>query len=707
MSDSLAASLLRVWDEAAEAVVALDADWRYRYLNRAAQAMLGLTEEAVGQDYRVVHPDVPGSEIATVHERVMRTRVAETMETYYAPIDTYVRVRVLPWPGSGIVLSIRDVTQERRPEVRLRRNLDLYTQVLEHMTQAVTLRDPDGRFLLANRAAAARLGRPPEEIVGRTSDDLFSPEIAEQVRAVDARVLATGQPQDSPAVHQLHPDRQVLSRVFPICDAEGEIVGIVTTVMDVTELAMAQAELSASQLRFRRVFASTSLGVLVLREDGAIVEANTAFCRLAGCARTALVGRSGAHLLRGRVSGWGAQDGEEGFEVEDELVRSDGRVVPVLLTINTFDGTDGQGRMISCVVRDLTVVRQLQAQLVSAERMEALAWLAASMAHDANNILAAVSGYAELLRDQVRTLPTAQRYLDGIDRSLSRAEERVAALSAFAGGAAGHPQVLDLQVVVHEMAELLRRVLPSGVQLSTELRPAVADVDPAQLRQLLLNLVLNAGQAGAGSVVLRTGPAGPGSVVVTVSDDGHGMSPEVAAASFEPFFTTSRSSGALGVGLSTASQIALQHGGTLQVRTAPGEGAVFTLTLPAAQAPVAAPVVPAPPGCVVVADDDPALRAWVVATLEGAGYAVVSAQNGREALALAEAARLVVSDVDMPLMDGLELAAALGSREPAVPVLLVSGAAHPEVGAEKPFLAKPFTGAQLLGAVEAVLVAAS
>lgn len=712
---ALAASLLRVWDDFPEAIVALDPEWRYQYLNGSALRMLQLTPDVVGRDSRDVHPEASGSAFGAAYLRVMSSRVMETVERHYQPLDTYLNALVAPWPDSGIVIVLRDVTEERRPQARLQRNHDLYQQLLDQTTQALTLRDLEGRFLLVNRAAAARLGSPAEELLGRLSSEVLSPEIERSVRDADRMVRETGEPQDNPAAQLLSTDRNVVSQVFPVRDDDDVLIGLGTLVADVTELTEAQAGLAASQRRFRRVFASTSLGIVVTREDGEIVEVNSALCRLLGYSRDALLDMNGMDLVppgsdqvKQRRRRRALRDGADGYEMEDEFVRSDGQVVPVLMTINVLDDPAGRGRLISCVVRDLTSLHQLQAQVVSAERMKAVGRLAAGIAHDSNNILAAVSGYAELLAEEVAELPAARRHVDGIVRSVERACDMVAGLLAFTRGQPMAPALVDLSELVRDLADMLRQLLPAGVELELDLQPVPARVDASQIRQVVLNLVVNARDAvdGAGTIRVSTRLADD-AVVLAVADDGPGMTPEVARRCLEPFFTTRAASGGSGVGLSTAHGIARQSGGELRVTTAVGGGTTFELVLPAAEAAaLSRPALVHQDVTVLVADDDPEVRNLMRSTLVAAGYQVRVAENGVEALAAAGGVDLVVTDLDMPLMAGQELAERLATRSPAVPVLLVSGTGSPPLDGGLPFLAKPFTRDAFLRTVQAVLAAA-
>ena len=283
------------------------------------------------------------------------------------------------------------------------------------------------------------------------------------------------------------------------------------------------------------------------------------------------------------------------YEREEQLVHRDGSLVPILGTVTVLRDSRGGQPLVAVIVRDLTPMRALQARLVTAERMEAIGRLAGGIAHDINNVLAAVSGYAQLLTTEVEGSPRGERLLGGLFRTVERVGDLVSQLLAFARQQELQPVEQDLCDLVFDLEDMLRRLLPDDVRLVVT-RQAVTQVlaDASQLQQVLLNLVVNARNAlpDGGTITVAVdvtqlpgddgGPLPAGRYArLTVTDDGVGMSPEVASQCFEPFFTTRSKAGGHGLGLSTAYGIARQSGGDLRVETAPGRGSRFTLLLPA------------------------------------------------------------------------------------------------------------------------------
>ena len=382
-------------------------------------------------------------------------------------------------------------------------------------------------------------------------------------------------------------------------------------------------------------------------------------------------------------------------------------------------------------VVDVTARRRRQRQVEDGARLQSVGQLAGGIAHDFNNLLAAISGAAEamLARDlDPATREDAAQVLD----AAGRGARLVRQLLAFASRQALAPRVVALGDAVAAMAPLLARLLGARIVLEAAVpRPGPSvRVDPAQLDQALMNLVVNARDAmpegGRIAIVaetmrLQTEEFRQGSVipagewaVLSVTDTGRGIAPEVLPRIFEPFFTTRRGEGGTGLGLSTVLGILRQSGGHVSVESRPGEGTCFRLWFPAvppaedAEAAAATTEAPVRPRRVLLVEDEPALRMLSRRALEAAGHTVRAAEDAEAALALVAqgyAPEVLVTDITMPgEMDGLALADALRAARPGLPVVLVSGYAEATVGEGLDgrgmrFLEKPFRMADLVAAV--------
>jgi len=401
---------------------------------------------------------------------------------------------------------------------------------------------------------------------------------------------------------------------------------------------------------------------------------------------------------------------------------------------------EGGIREIIGVGRDITDRKNLEEQLRQSQKMEAVGQLAGGVAHDFNNILQGVLGAVALAREEIPTGLSAHAYLDQIQTGAERAAALTRQLLAFGRRQLLRRETVALDDVVTGMLELLRRTLGEGITLDYEPAGHVGpvDADPTQLEQVLLNLCVNARDASAGSgrilISLRETvvdervhgerpEVAPGRyAVLVVRDDGHGMSRAVQERIFEPFFTTKPAGQGTGLGLSTVFGIVSQHGGFIEVDSdTAGGGTEFRIHLPVSEDAArdepqpASRVVPVRDraGTILVAEDNPSVRALTHTVLERAGYRVVATTDGQAAADAFAAApdeySLCLLDVVMPQIGGHELVARLRAIRSDVPIILTSG--YDEDATTRPdaagqpvgFLAKPYPPHQLLEHIQAAL----
>ena len=410
---------------------------------------------------------------------------------------------------------------------------------------------------------------------------------------------------------------------------------------------------------------------------------------------------------RDRVAGLFERCLAEGqaFDTVFRLITASGRERHVRVTGEPERG--GQGRIVAArgAFQDITEMRELDARLHRAQKLETVGQLTGGVAHDFNNLLTIILGNAEMLEDLARDpeeVRTAARIiLEAAERGAGLTQN----LLAFSRRQPLAPEPTDLHALIRASAPLFRQGVHEGLELDVELAAdhPIASIDPNKLQTALLNLVVNSRQAlgGRGRIWIETGNAGldadyasrhaevtPGDyVVIAVSDDGPGMAPEVVERAFDPFFTTKQAGGGTGLGLSSVYGFVKQSGGHAKIYSEVGHGTSVKLYLPRADAPATATAAPAVPKVfagggehVLVVEDDPTLRAHAVGQVTRMGYRVSAAANGAEALdRLREAGDvdLLFTDVVMPGgMNGRELADAARQRFPALQVLFTSGYTH-------------------------------
>jgi nitrogen-specific signal transduction histidine kinase/CheY-like chemotaxis protein len=404
----------------------------------------------------------------------------------------------------------------------------------------------------------------------------------------------------------------------------------------------------------------------------------------------------------------------------------------------------GASLVFTCFVRDLTeqkqaaeALRESEAKLRQANKMDAIGQLAGGIAHDFNNLLTAIIGYAEVVAAAVRHDRTLHGHVEEISRAGHAASGLTRQLLAFSRRQLLQPTVLDLNAVLANVDKMLRRLIGEHIDLVARRAPGLRCVraDAGQLEQVIVNLAVNARDAmrEGGRLTLETlnvtlppgNPFGlpPGEAIeLRVSDTGCGMDAAVQAKIFEPFFTTKEPGKGTGLGLSTVYGIVTQSGGAIAVESAVGCGTTFRIVLPsvadaeAAAAPAAAPVQARGTETVLLVEDEQGVRDLTRLALQQAGYTVLAASGPEEAIRLATAHErridLILTDVVMPFMSGPALAEWLAARFPEAKVLYMSGytdealVPHGVPLEGVAFLHKPFTPTTLAQRVREVLDAA-
>lgn len=370
-------------------------------------------------------------------------------------------------------------------------------------------------------------------------------------------------------------------------------------------------------------------------------------------------------------------------------------------------------RMVRAIERDRAArqtaelaLEETSEQLRQSQKMDAIGRLAGGVAHDFNNLLLAITGYADFLIASL-TDPTQKRYAEQIQSAGERAAALTHQLLAFSRRQVLQPRVVNLNECVLEIETMLQRLIGEGVQVDLELEPALRPVeaDPSQIGQVLLNLAVNARDAMSGHGTLTISTRNDDhEVVLAVTDDGAGMDEETRVRLFEPFFTTKDVGEGTGLGLSTVYGIVAQSGGSIDVHSAPGLGATFTIRLPVTHAipREERAVPPAPAGGVeriLVVDDEKVVRELLAQMLREQGYDVEVAGTAREARALDGPWDLLLTDVVMPETDGVKLSRQIDARH----VLFISGYDQQAlVAGDASFLQKPFSRDELTGAVRAL-----
>ena len=401
-----------------------------------------------------------------------------------------------------------------------------------------------------------------------------------------------------------------------------------------------------------------------------------------------------------------------------------GREIPFSQIVIRHQGPDGGVEYLSTIARDISKEKELEAQFLQAQKMEAIGRLAGGVAHDFNNLLSIILNAAALAKRNLPGDHPSLPDLDDITLAGDRAADLTRRMLTFSRKQVLRPQVVDVNDVLRGMAPMLRRLVREHIDQESRLDPELAPIhaDPNHLEQAIMNLVVNACDAmpRGGRLTIETRNVQSSQVTLSVSDTGVGMDAATKARLFEPFFTTKPAGKGTGLGLSMVFGIVKQSGGDIGVQSEPGRGTTFQLFFPRANGvPRAAPPAAPEPASranaevVLLVEDEAQLRKLVAQVLRQSGYEVLVAEGPREALEMARervgAINLLLTDVVMPNMSGPELAEQLCEARPQTRVLYMSGYAESGVAdggflrPEVQLLAKPFTFEQLLAHVRDVL----
>ncbi len=509
---------------------------------------------------------------------------------------------------------------------------------------------------------------------------------------------------------------------------------------------------SALERHYAGLVQNASDLVYVRNLDGRMLQVNRGAEEMTGYSRNELLGMNILDLLAPAERERARQElahlpPEERPAAAGEwrFLTKDGREL-VIETKQRFLFENGEPVRVEAIGRDVTARHRAQAQAITerdrleeqlhhSQKLESVGQLAGGVAHDFNNLLTVISGYAQMVLDQLPGESPLREPVAEVSQAASRASALTRQLLLFSRRERPSPGFFSVNELVRDFERMLSRLIDEDIELTLALqaRTGVIRADPGHIEQALMNLVVNARDAmpDGGSLLIRTGdrhvsadkdgryggiPEGE-YVELEVSDTGIGMSAELQARIFEPFFTTKGQGKGTGLGLSMVRDIVRQSGGAIAVRSEPGRGSTFTILLPAAEAVPDVPEEPVQPAAasveatVLVAEDEPGVRGFIREILTSHSYTVLEAANGREALAIAERhagpIHLLLTDVIMPEMGGVTLAERFAQLRPGVPVVYMSGYTDRELPiAREALIEKPFIPSTLLRRIETVLATA-
>ena len=637
--------------------------------------------------------------------------------------------------------TIQDIHEQVMREQALQQKTDELDRFFHLNIDLLCIADEEGRFLRLGQAWEAILGWPLDELEGKDYLNLVHPEDRAATRVAMA---ALREQKDVINFVNRYRCKDGSYRFIEWRTAPGGNSRVYAAARDVTERINYESSLRDSEERFRRIFELVPEPVLLADPDGHVVGCNDAFCTMSGYERAELLSLDGGTLslwenpqrreeFKAQLAQRGAADG-----FEFTFHRRDGQSRTIQLSARVFE-LSGR-RLILTVARDLTEHRKLEQQMLHSQKLESLGVLAGGIAHDFNNLLTGILGNADLAREELSPLAPARVSLHGIEVAARRAADLCRQLLAYSGRGRFLIQPINLQELVEEMGHLLSVSISKKVVLKFHFGqnlPAV-EADATQLRQVVMNLIVNASEAigeRSGVISITTGLAHCDAAYlhgcftsdgikegdfayVEVADTGDGMDKATLDRIFDPFFTTKFTG--RGLGLAAVLGIVRGHKGAIKVYSEKHRGSTFKLLFPVCEhTPIPllsenhAPAHYRGKGLVLLADDEETIRNLGRRMLERWGFEVVVAEDGREAVdkfrARKDSIALVILDLTMPHLDGEACYRELRQVRPDVRVILSSGYNEQDVVNRfagkglAGFVQKPYTSEELLAKVREAL----
>jgi two-component system cell cycle sensor histidine kinase/response regulator CckA len=649
-----------------------------------------------------------------------------------------------------LVRAMRYATERKRAVDDLQRSEEYFRSLIENALDIITVLDDDGTIRYASPSMERVLGFSAGTLTGENMLTKLHPEdqcMLQQKLQFGRQNAGVAQSFEFRIRHS-DGEWRVLEAIGKRFHATSPVNGFVLNSRDVTERNRAEETLRNvnETLRevnetLRAVIETSPLAIYSLDPSGNVKNWNPAAERILGYSAEEVLNRPLPNMYseNGYPLDLNASPGGELLPAyEGPCRRKDGLTAEVSVWNTPLTDASGSATGMLAIVADNTERKKLEEQFRQSQKMEAVGRLAGGVAHDFNNLLTVITGYCQMLLDRLEPSDPLSADMSQVLKAADRATTLTKQLLAFSRQQIVQPKVVDLNTLITDMDHILKRLVGEDIDLhfTPSPSPVKVKVDPGQLEQVVVNLVVNARDAmprgGRLTIATRHASIGPDAerphsdlnpgayAVLSVTDSGSGMDARIKTHLFEPFFTTKEKGRGTGLGLSTSYGIVKQNQGEIVVDSEPGRGSLFRIYLPAVQDPVdAGRVQPAvretPRGTetVLVVEDEDGVRKVLIEMLKHQGYNVLTANCGHSAVDLyrdfQEPIHLLITDVVMPKMSGRELADHLRHLRPGMRVLFVSGYTDSAIvhhGVLDPgthFLQKPFTPDALAEKVRQVL----
>ena len=747
-----------VLDQIGDLVLATDLEGRITYANAAESRLFGLPRsELLGrsvEDFGTSRQEVLAQQAileraqedgfwrgelvnydAGGHRHILDSRVWLLRDEQGAPI--------------GLCGCATDVSAHKAAEIALRESEARYRLFLDSTTDLAFIKDATLRYILVNQANLDYMGLSEADILGKNDFEVMSRKAAEYCRQSDWQALIQGRLTVS--LEQVG-DRIFEARKFPIHLGDGTI-GVGGFLRDITERKQAEDRLARSEAFFHSLVENLPQCILRKDTEGRFTFANSRFCQVLGRQVEEILGKTDYDFYpvdlatKYREDDMAVMTMGQMVETIDEHITGAGEMRHVQVIKSPILNREGVILGTQCIFWDITDRRRaeeerirMERQIQQTQKLESLGVLAGGIAHDFNNILMAILGHAELALDEMSPLSPARHSLRQIETAARRAADLCRQMLAYSGKAPFTMEPLDLRELIEEMAHLLKTSISKKAILNLHLQQDMPSIlaDASQVRQVVLNLIINASEAigeRSGVITITAGATrcdsayltetcldndlAPGLYVyVEVADTGCGMDAETRARIFEPFFTTKFTG--RGLGMAAVLGIVRAHKGALKLYSEPGRGTTFKVLFPArptqslpAEAADGADAAWTGQGVILLVDDEEVLLTLGAQMLRKLGFEVWTAPDGREAVQLFRDRHseidLVFMDLTMPHMDGAEAFREMRRIDPEARIILASGYSAQDAASRfagkglAGFIQKPYNLAQLRGMIATTL----
>ncbi len=649
--------------------------------------------------------------------------------------------------GEMLILAIvRDITDRKKAEQYLKESEEKYRMLVNRSPLGIFSIDTKGNITILNSSVLNIVGSPSIEETKKIN--LLQFPLLQKAGISDAAIkcIHTGKSVKGEFPYLSKWGKKSICRLYldPMFGASGKLTGVQGIIEDITEQKQAEKALIESEQKYRNLIEHSGDAIYLLYNRKFEI-VNKKFQEMFGVKLEDmnksgfdfldLVSEKSKPYLEERAERLAnGEDLESKYEFT--AISKNGKEIEVEAAVSYIEYKDGvatQG-----IIRDITERKRLEKQLLQAQKMEAIGRLAGGVAHDFNNILTIIRGYSELMLSRIDEKDTFHKSIKQVTRATERAELLTRQLLAFSRKQIMQARVIDLNELIKESEKLLRPLIGEDIEFIAKLAhtPCKIKVDPGQMEQVIMNLVVNSRDAmpSGGRITIETKHAAfeennlPNKpeiskgnyIVLSISDTGIGIDKKAQSQIFEPFFTTKEKGKGTGLGLSTIYGIVKQSNGYIYLESEPNRGSTFMVYLPSVEQKIETMLEPQTPQdnlggseTILVAEDEEEVRSLVCETLRKHGYTVLEARNGKTALRIYQNSNntidLVLTDVIMPLMNGRELVDRLSENNDFIKTLFMSGYTDDAIlhhGVLEPgtqFIQKPFSPGELLEKIRKIL----